>query len=151
MLEEKCPLEKNVPMFCHIFKGVPYIWFCTWFLLNLTFFKEWNQGVTKRCRLSYLANSLFVYEPKWGGGGWVAGLNQWEQLCSWSPNKLWRFNSKFNLWVRLYHVSLENEDWWEGVSSCMRLLTDPWEWWVFIGRVRRHITQFLFIKRGRGL
>ncbi len=35
-----------------------------------------NQGVTKRCRLSWLTNSSLAYEPKWGGR---AG-------CTWSPN-----------------------------------------------------------------
>jgi hypothetical protein len=28
-----------------------------------------NQGVTKRCRLSWLANSALVYEPKYSGRG----------------------------------------------------------------------------------
>ncbi len=28
-----------------------------------------EQGVTKRCRLSWLTNSALVYEPKCGGGG----------------------------------------------------------------------------------
>ncbi len=32
------------------------------------------------------------------GGGGVHGLSQWVQLCTWSPNKLWRSNSIFNLW-----------------------------------------------------
>jgi hypothetical protein len=32
------------------------------------------QGVTKRCRLSWLTKSALVYEPKCGGKGWgVAG------------------------------------------------------------------------------
>ncbi len=29
----------------------------------------YTQGVTKRCRLSWLTNSALVYEPKCGGGG----------------------------------------------------------------------------------
>jgi hypothetical protein len=34
-----------------------------------------SQGVTKRCRLSWLTNSAVVYEPKSGvGGGGVQGL-----------------------------------------------------------------------------
>ncbi len=33
------------------------------------------QGVTKRCRLSWLTNSTLVHEPKCGGkGGGVAGF-----------------------------------------------------------------------------
>jgi hypothetical protein len=36
---------------------------------------SFNQGITKRCRLSWLTNSALVYEPKCGGmgGGGVAG------------------------------------------------------------------------------
>ncbi len=32
------------------------------------------------------------------GGGELRSLSQWVQLCTWSPNKLWRSNSIFNLW-----------------------------------------------------
>jgi hypothetical protein len=31
------------------------------------------------------------------GGGVLRGLSQWVQLCTWSPNKLWRSNSIFDL------------------------------------------------------
>ncbi len=37
-----------------------------------------------------------------GEGAELRGLSQWEQLCTyvtWRPNKLWRSNSIFNLWV----------------------------------------------------
>ncbi len=34
-----------------------------------------NQGVTKRCRLSWLTNSALVYEPKCGGRGEVANVS----------------------------------------------------------------------------
>ncbi len=34
---------------------------------------------------------------KCGGRGELWGLSQWVQLCTWSPNKLWRSNSIFNL------------------------------------------------------
>ncbi len=78
------------------------------------------QGVTKRCRLSWLANSAIVYEPKCGGkGGGLRGLSQWVQLCTihctWSPNKLWRYNSIFNIWYqppqleRTLHICT----WWQ--------------------------------------
>jgi hypothetical protein len=30
---------------------------------------HFEQGVTKRCRLSWLTNSVLVYDPKCGGGG----------------------------------------------------------------------------------
>ncbi len=51
------------------------------------------------CRQSWLTNSALVYEPKCGARGGVVlrGLSQWVQLCTWSPNKLWRSNSIFNL------------------------------------------------------
>ncbi len=48
---------------------------------------------------SLLTNSVLVYEPKYGGGGGLWGLSQWEQLCAWRPNTLWRSNSIFNLWM----------------------------------------------------
>jgi hypothetical protein len=34
-----------------------------------TDYERWEQGVTKRCRLSWLTNSALVYEPKCGGMG----------------------------------------------------------------------------------
>ncbi len=48
----------------------------------------------------WLTNSALVYEPKYEGGGvWLRGLSQWEQLCTWNPNKFWRStNSIFNLY-----------------------------------------------------
>ncbi len=65
-----------------------------------------HKEVTKRCRLSLLTNSAFVYESQCGGlgGGEVAGshpVSSSEYSCAhhvtWSPNKLWRSTSKFNL------------------------------------------------------
>ncbi len=40
--------------------------------------------------------------PNAGGGGELRGLRQWVQQCTWSPNKLWRSNSIFNLWFYLF-------------------------------------------------
>jgi hypothetical protein len=57
-------------------------------------------GVTKRCRLPWLTNSALVYKPKCWGRGELRGLSQWVQLCTWSPNTLWRSNSRFNLWLK---------------------------------------------------
>jgi hypothetical protein len=42
-----------------------------------------------------LTNSALAHEPSCGGGGggvaWVSvTLSQWIQLCTWSPNKLWK-------------------------------------------------------------
>ncbi len=50
---------------------------------NIPFFV--NQGVTKRCRLSWLTNSALVYEPKCGrgeGGGVVCGVSDDEYSCA---------------------------------------------------------------------
>ncbi len=61
-----------------------------------------TQGVTKRCRLSWLTNSALVYEPKCGGrGGGVAGSQPISTAVHRSPNKLWRSNSIFNLWSQM--------------------------------------------------
>jgi hypothetical protein len=58
---------------------------------------HFNQGVTKRCRLSWLTNSDTVYEPQCGGGGCVGSQPMSTLLCTWSRNKLWRSNSISNL------------------------------------------------------
>ncbi len=41
--------------------------------INIYLLVFWVQGVTQRCRLSWLTNSALVYEPKCGGKGGVAG------------------------------------------------------------------------------
>jgi hypothetical protein len=55
---------------------------------NLTPHSHSYQGVTKRCRLSWLTNSALVYEPQMQEGRVLRGLGQREQLCTWSQNKL---------------------------------------------------------------
>jgi hypothetical protein len=40
-----------------------------------------------------------IYKPKCRGGG-IAG----SQLCTWSPNKYWRSNSIFDLWLSVISV-----------------------------------------------
>ncbi len=55
-----------------------------------------HHGVTKRCCLSWLTNSAFVYEPKCGSEGGVAGSQPMNTAVHRSPNKLWRSNSIFN-------------------------------------------------------
>ncbi len=57
-----------------------------------------HQGVTKRC-LSWLTNSTFVYEPKWGWG--VEGSQPMGTAVHRDPNKLWRSNSTLKLWFTL--------------------------------------------------
>ncbi len=64
--------------------------------LSLLWRKWIEQGVTKRCRLSWLTNSALVCVPKCGGWG-LQVLSQWEQLWTWSPNKLWRSNPIFTV------------------------------------------------------
>ncbi len=44
--------------------------------------------------------------PNAGEGGGLRALSQWVQLCTCSPNKLWRSNSIFNLWFSLTRRSL---------------------------------------------
>jgi hypothetical protein len=69
------------------------------------------QGVTNRCRLSWLTNSALVYEPKCG-----RGVSQ--PMYTWSPNKLWRSNSIFNLWL------YDRNELREEKERCERLETD---------------------------
>jgi hypothetical protein len=63
-----------------------------------------TMGVTKRCRLSLLTNSALV-----GGGGSGCGVSANEYSCAlhltWSPNKLWRPTSIFNLCLKPLLVS----------------------------------------------
>ncbi len=40
------------------------------------------QGVTKRCRLSWLTNSALVYESKCGESGWSCGVSANEYSCA---------------------------------------------------------------------
>ncbi len=56
-----------------------------------------RQGVTKRCRLSWLTNSALVNELKCRGRGGVAGSQPMSTAVHRSPNKLWRSNSIFDL------------------------------------------------------
>ncbi len=70
-------------------------------LLSSGFVTSWfplPQGVTKRC-LSWLTDSVLVYEPKCGemGGGRSQPMSAAMNKCTWSPNKLWRSNSIFIL------------------------------------------------------
>ncbi len=73
------------------------------------------QGVTKRCRLSWLTNSALAYEPQCGE--WGAGLSQWVQLCTWSSNKLWRSNSIFN-----------DDHVWSHFFESKHMITFAWHW-----------------------
>jgi hypothetical protein len=58
-----------------------------------------GQGVTKRCRLSWMTNRAL--SPNAGGRGEFQGLSLMSTAVQRSPNKLWISNSIFNLWVLL--------------------------------------------------
>ncbi len=57
-----------------------------------------NQWVTKRCCLSW--RRRIWAQMGVGRGCGLRGLTQWVQLCTWSPDKLWRSSSIFNLWSK---------------------------------------------------
>ncbi len=64
---------------------------------------DYDQGFTKRCRLSWLTNSSLVYEPKCGGmGGGGCGAQPISTAVHMEHkfSKLWNSNSLFNLWSR---------------------------------------------------
>jgi hypothetical protein len=67
------------------------------------------QGVTKRCRLSLLTNSALVYESQLPMRGRSCGVSPIEYSCAhhmtWSPNKLLRSTSIFNLYVCNTNIS----------------------------------------------
>ncbi len=60
-----------------------------------------SQGVTKRCRLSWLTNNALAYEPKCGRGG-LAGSQPMSTAVHRSPHKLWRSHYILNLWAQLF-------------------------------------------------
>ncbi len=91
-VKKKCEVFWSVKLY-HLLSIVH--WFDAWKSP-----KYIKQGVTKRCRLSWLTNSALVYEPKCGGkGGGLRVLSQWWQLCTWSSNKLRRSSSIFILYI----------------------------------------------------
>jgi hypothetical protein len=63
-----------------------------------------HRRVTKRCRLSWLTNSALVIrvQMRREGGGGSCRVSANDYSCAhhvtWSPNKLWRSTSIFNLW-----------------------------------------------------
>jgi hypothetical protein len=63
---------------------------------TMVFFLDCQQGVTKRCRHSWLTHSALVKGPKWGGGGMEGlGVARSQPIrtlfaIAWRPNKLWR-------------------------------------------------------------
>ncbi len=51
-------------------------------LRRFSLWKVYQQGITKRCCLSWQTNSALVYEPKYGGRGELRGFSQRVQLCT---------------------------------------------------------------------
>jgi hypothetical protein len=60
----------------------------------------WAQGVTKRCRLSWLTNSALIYEPKCGGGWLGCGESANEYSCTYGA----QINFVINLCL--------SDEWW---------------------------------------
>ncbi len=67
-----------------------------------------RQGVTKRCRLSWLTNSAVVYEPKCGGSGGVTGSQPMSIGVHMSPNKLERPIKEFAWSFGILHGGLRD-------------------------------------------
>jgi hypothetical protein len=69
------------------------------------------QGVTKRCLLSLLTNSALVIRVQMRGEGGNCGVSaneySWAHHVTWSPNKLWRSTSIFNLWLDLNRKDID--------------------------------------------
>jgi hypothetical protein len=85
-----------------------------------------TQGVTTRCRLSWLTHSAFVYEPKCGGRGELGGgvsANEYRCTVHRCPHKLWRSNSIFNLSSRYYtHSTDTGENFYKMYTSLANFL-----------------------------
>jgi hypothetical protein len=67
-----------------------------------------EQGITKRCRLSWRTNSALVYEPKCGGRGGVVGSQLW---CTRNKQPKFRFEPKqdlFRLCFGLFRETKKN-------------------------------------------
>jgi hypothetical protein len=63
--------------------------------------------------------------PKCGGVG-LRGLSQWVRLCTWSPNKIWRSNSIFNLWFQQYCSVYDRKDFNDWVKG-----TQAWIFFIY--------------------
>jgi hypothetical protein len=59
-----------------------------------------DQGVKKRCRLSWLTKSALRVWAQMRGGEGVPGSQPMSTAVHMSPNKVWRSNSLFNLWEK---------------------------------------------------
>jgi hypothetical protein len=99
------PFSLSLPFLSLFFPPPPFppvTPFLPFSILLFPFFPS-TQGATKRCRLSLLTNSALVLRVQNAGGGEGGsfGVSANEHSCAhhvtWSPNKLWRSASIFNL------------------------------------------------------
>ncbi len=97
-----------------------------------TRYDSFDQGVTKeRCRLSWLTNRPSYMNPN-AGGGVSCGVSASEYSCAqctWSPNKLGRSNSIFNLWFLTLLTSLNKSLWQKQLYFVVRARKG---WWVLL-------------------
>jgi hypothetical protein len=81
------------------------------------------QRVTKSCRLSFLNNNAPVIRVQMQGEGGSCGVSANEYSCAhhvtWSPKKLWRYTSIFNLCV--YRKALKNSDETKTQYKCVKV------------------------------
>ncbi len=88
-------------------RAVIFFWQLHWSASNVDIVSACYSG---GCRLSWLINSAPYLSPNAGrGGGECCGVSVNEySMCSWSPKKLWRSNSIFNLccfWTLLNYTA----------------------------------------------
>jgi hypothetical protein len=74
-------------------------WLPFWIRILMRNTDSCTQGVTKRCRLSWLTNSALDMSPHAGGVG-MRCLSH-ECSCAHGAYRLWRPNSIFNLWLHI--------------------------------------------------
>jgi hypothetical protein len=59
----------------------------------------------------------------------MRGFSQWVQLCTWSPNKLWRSSSIFNVWVSFINLitfpSIRTNPHWFKYGSWTEFIISP--------------------------
>ncbi len=72
---------------------------CSWYFTKKYVNWDWNSGYRFDRPGDPNEMSSVLADPNAGGGVALRGLSQWVQLCTWSPNKLWRSNSILNLVV----------------------------------------------------
>ncbi len=83
--------------------GEKKIFFCK-LLISTEWTEFWMKMVSRGSQrdVVYLGRPMAIApsfkSPNAGEGGCRVSANEYSQLCAWSPNKPWRFNSIFILW-----------------------------------------------------